>query len=156
MPSPSRSSRRPEPVRPGGAAGLLLLLLATGCLPGYLRLTVNANSETNQGRPLRVLVRKVSEAQYRSESYASVAALVITPDASVVRSFIVDPRSRYKRSFWVKSESSTPLGLYFLYTGPTASWKMWLQPQLPWRITVPLGRSGVDGERVRECRILRW
>jgi hypothetical protein len=136
--------------------GLFLCLLWwPGCLPGYVRIALSPDETSNGGRPLRVLVRSVDEQQFRSESYASVAALVIQPDASVQRSLIIEPTQRGSRVLWVKSKKSSPLGLYFLYGASTASWKIWLQPDLPWRITVPLGRLGVDGNRVRECRIFR-
>ncbi len=133
----------------------LCALFWAGCLPGYIRISLRADDDSNQGRPLRVLVRSVDEQQFRGESYAGVSALVIKPDASVLRSLIIEPSKRGSRAFWIKSKKSSPLALYFFYTAPTASWKVWLQPDLPWRITVPLGRLGVDAERVRECRIFR-
>ena len=136
-------------------AAVALPLLAAACCPGYVRVTLRADANTNQGRPLRVLVRSIDEQQHRSESYAAVSALVTQPDATVLRALTLDPRQGYSRSFWVKSAKEKPLGLYFLYTAPAASWKIWLQPALPWRITVPLGRAGVLGNGVTECRIFR-
>lgn len=153
-----RSQRRPRACLRSPARlilWLLCLLSGSGCLPGYIRIALSPDENSNGGRPLRVLVRSVDEQQFRGESYASVAALVIKPDASVQRSLIVEPTRRGSRVLWVKSKKSSPLGLYFFYTAPTASWKVWLQPDLPWRITVPLGRLGVDAERVQECRIFR-
>lgn len=134
---------------------IALGLWAAGCCPGYVRVTLQAGPETNQGRPLRVLVRSVDELQHRGESYAAVAALVVKPDATVLRELLINPRPGYKKSFWVKSAKDKPLGFYFFYTQPAASWKMWLAPLLPWRITVPLGPANVDVNGVRECRIFR-
>lgn len=140
----------------GKLACLFLCLLAgQGCLPGYVRVALRADESSNQGRPLRVLVRSVDEQQFRAESYASVSALVIKPDATVLRSLIVEPTRRGSRVLWIKSKKTSPLGLYFFYAAPAASWKVWLQPDLPWRISVPLGRLGVDVEQVKECRIFR-
>lgn len=133
----------------------LALLCQGGCLPGYVRIILRTTDQSNQARALRVLVRSVDDQQFRAESYASVAALVIKPDTTVLNSLVLEPSKQGSRAFWVKRSKDKPLGLYFLYTAPTASWKVWLQPQLPWRITVPLGRTGVDGEHVRECRIFR-
>lgn len=133
----------------------LCSLLGSGCLPGYIRIALRADDNSNQGRPLRVLIRSVDEQQFRAESYATVAALVIKPDASVQRSLIIEPTQRGSRALWIKSKKSSPLGLYFFYGASTASWKVWLQPDLPWRITIPLGRLGVDAEQVKECRIFR-
>lgn len=137
-------------------AGVALALVCQGgCLPGYVRVILRTTEQSNQARSLRVLVRSVDEQQFRAESYASVSALVIKPDASVLNSLVLEPKKQGARAFWVKSSKDKPLALYFLYTAPTASWKVWLQPELPWRISVPLGRSGVDGEHVRECRTFR-
>ena len=133
--------------------GLAVLILG-GCYPGYVKLTLLSDPSTNEGRPLRVLVRSVDEQQQRSESHASVSTLVVTPDATVLRSVIIDPQAGRYRSVWIKHDKEKPLGLYFLYTTPAASWKMLVAPLLPWRITIPLGRSGVRASEVRECRRL--
>ena len=133
--------------------GLCLLLLLSSCVLGYVRVTLQADAETNQGRPLRVLVRSVNEQAYREETYASASRLVILPDATVLQSLTLEPRPRETRKFWVKSEKGKAMALYFFYTAPTASWKVWLKPALPWRITVPLGRTGVKENDVRECRV---
>ena len=133
--------------------GLGFLLPLFGCVPGYVRVTLQADAETNQGRPLRVLIRSVDEQSYRSETYASASRLVILPDATVLQSLTLEPRPHETRKFWVKSEKGKAMALYFFYTAPTASWKVWLKPALPWRITVPLGRTGVKENDVRECRV---
>jgi hypothetical protein len=130
-----------------------LLLFIGGCAPGYVRVTLKADAETNQGRPLRVLVRSVDEQSYRTETYSAVSALVIRPDATVLRSLTLEPRSGESRKLWIKSEKDKAMALYFFYTAPTASWKLWLRPALPWRLTVPLGRTGVKENDVRECRV---
>lgn len=133
--------------------GIGLLLVQSGCVPGYVRVTLQADEQTNQGRPLRVLVRSVDEQAYRLETYASASQLVILPDATVLQSLTLEPRPGETRRFWVKSEKGKAMALYFFYTAPTASWKLWLRPALPWRITVPLGRTGVKENDVRECRV---
>ena len=66
-------------------AAVALTLLSAACCPGYVRVTLRADANTNQGRPLRVLVRSIDEQQHRSESYAAVSALVTQPDATVLR-----------------------------------------------------------------------
>lgn len=158
-----KTNRGGAPAAPARAAAILralacaglILLGPGGCLPGYVRVILRTTEQSNQARSLRVLVRSVDDQQFRAESYASVSALVIKPDASVLNSLVLEPKKQGSRAFWVKSSKDKPLALYFLYTAPTASWKVWLQPELPWRITVPLGRTGVDGEHVRECRAFR-
>mgnify|MGYP001004298528 FL=1 len=79
--------------------GLWLLLLQSGCVPGYVRVTLQADAETNQGRPLRVLVRSVNEQVYREETYASASRLVILTDATVLKSLTLEPRHGETRKF---------------------------------------------------------
>ena len=92
---------------------------------------------------------------YRSETYASLAKLVLEPDKSVLRLATLEPTEETKRRLYLKVPSDTPVALYFFYTSQTGSWKMILPPRLPWSVTVPLGRKGVDVETVRECRLGR-
>jgi hypothetical protein len=120
---------------------------------GSVLITLKTEADTNRGRPLQVLVRTVDEQTYRGESYAAAARLIIAPDGSVLRTLVIDPRPRGSRTFCVKVSASQPLALYFLYTAPTAEWKMLLPPRLPWSLTVPLLRGGIAVEHVRERRL---
>lgn len=138
-------------------AWLLLgaVALLGGCFPGYLRVVLAGGADINQGRPLQVLIRTVDQAQYRAESHAEVSALVVRPDASVLKTLSIDPRPKYSRGLWIKISKEKPVAFYFLYTSPSATWKLWLPSALPWRIRIPLGSGGVNSNAVRECRLLR-
>lgn len=121
-----------------------------GC--GSLRISLEADADTNQGRPLQIVVRSVEEQAYRGDSYSEVSRLVTAPDASVLRRLVLDPRPRLRRSFRIKPPPGRPVGLYVLYTSPSGTWKMLLLPPLPYSVKVPLRRAGIAVEQVQESR----
>jgi len=133
-----------------------LLGLTSGCSTWRMFITLRADAETNQGRPIAVLIRSISEQDYRKEPYAVLAQLATQPDKSVLRMLTLQPKDRLKKRLWLSVPAKTPVAIYFLYTSQTGSWKMLLVPPLPWSASVPLGRHGVEVEDVSECRFLRW
>ncbi len=138
------------------ACALALVVSLSGCTTWRMIVTLRADADTNQGRPLQVLVRSVSVSTYRSEPYASLARLVMQPDKSVVRALTIDPQDGYQRRLYLTVPSETPVALYFFYESQSGSWKMLLPPALPWTIVVPLGRNGVRTDAVKECRLGRY
>ena len=112
---------------------------------------IKPDEETNQGRPLQVLIRSVSVDAYRSESYTALARLVIEPDKSVLRLVTIEPRRRASRLFYIGAPSKVPVAIYFFYVSSIGNWKMLLPPPLPFTVTVPLGPSGVKIDAVGEC-----
>lgn len=131
------------------------ILLLCGCSTWRMIVTLRGDSEINQGRPLQVLIRSVSNDTYRSEAYTTVARLVIQPDKSVIRLITIEPRDRYKRRLFLSVPDDMPLALYFFYGSQTGSWRMLLPPPLPFTVSIPLGRYGVRADDVRECRLGR-
>lgn len=129
---------------------VLSLCLLGAC--GSLRICLEADADTNQGRPLQIVIRSVEEQTYRGDSYSEVSRLVTAPDASVLRRLVLDPRPRLRRSFSIKPPPGRPVGLYVLYTSPSGTWKMLLLPPLPYSVRVPLRRAGIAVEQVRERR----
>ena len=144
-------------IWPWFVRALLLIGLGTaaGCATWGMQITLRGDAETNSGRPLTVLVRSLPLTQYRSESYSDVSQLSLQPDQSVVRALTLEPREHFTRRLRVRVPSKTPVAIYFLYTSQTGSWKMILQPPLPWSVRIPLGRRGVLVDDVTECRFLR-
>lgn len=141
-----------------GLRGLLLSLLLAlggGCATWRMQITLQGDGETNGGRPLQVLVRTLPLPEYRSEPYGALAQLSLQPDKSVVRTLTLDPQSRFSKRLYVRVPSDSSVAIYFLYTAQTGSWKMILQPPLPWSLRIPLGRHGVQVDQVLECRFLR-
>jgi hypothetical protein len=131
----------------------LLVCAQTGCTTWRFFITLRSTEDTNQGRPLQVLVRSVQAESFRTETYGELAQLLIKPDPSVLRVVTVEPSQ--KRRLWIGAPSNKPVALYFLFSATTGSWKMLLPPPLPWSVSVPLGRNGVLVPDVKECRIGR-
>ena len=133
--------------------GLCLIFAGPGCTTWRFSVMLRSTEDTNQGRPLQVLVRSVAAERHREETYADLAKLVTTPDKTVLRSLILEPSD--KRRLWLSAPSDTPVALYFLFGSTTGSWKMLLPPPLPWSVQIPLGRTGVLVPAVKECRLGR-
>ena len=131
----------------------LLVCAQTGCTTWRFFITLRSTEDTNQGRPLQVLVRSVQAESFRTETYGELAQLLIKPDPSVLRVVTVEPSQ--KRRLWIGAPSNKPVALYFLFSATTGSWKMLLPPPLPWSVSVPLGRNGVLVPDVKECRLGR-
>lgn len=132
-----------------------VVMVHGGCSQWRMSIILRTSAETNQGRPLQVIVRSVTAETYRSEPYSALAHLLIQPDKSVLRMLTIYPREQSKRRLFITAPTDTPVALYFLYLSQTGSWKILLPPRLPWSISVPLGRNGVTAESVRECRLGR-
>jgi hypothetical protein len=144
------------------AARLSLLALAMacalalgGCSTSRLFLVLAGDANSNQGRPLQVLIRSVPIDTYRAEPYAALARLVLSPDKSVLRMLTLYPQGPFRRCLSLTAPDKVPLALYFLYTSPVGSWKMLLPTPPPVYLRIPLGRDGVDVERVREIGLWR-
>ena len=141
-----------------GDGGLIVLLLPlaralSGCSTWRFLVTLRSTEDTNQGRPLQVLVRSVQAESYRRETYFDLAQLITKPDQSVLRIVVLEPSE--KRRLWIAAPNDKPVALYFLFSATTGSWKMLLPPPLPWSVSVPLGRNGVQVPEVKECRLGR-
>ncbi len=136
---PARRTR----LRRRGAGWVLLLPLCTGCVPGYVRITVDAPAQTNGAVPLRMLVRAVDPKDFASESYSEVASKITAPDASVLRAEVVYPGTL--RTFYLKKPQKGGLGLYFLFTAPGGTWRTLLDSPLPAAV-----RAQLDGNQIHE------
>lgn len=142
--------------RPGSALfGLLLgvVLLGPGCASWRLWITVRTSPDTNQGRPLQLLIRSVSTEHFRDETYADLTQLVLVPDKTVLRLLILEPSDT--RRLFLSVPKDKPLAFYLFFGTTTGSWKMLLPPPHPWSVRIPLGRNGVIVSEVKECRLGR-
>ena len=114
-----------------------LLGLLAGCGTPMLQLTVTSDGDVNQQRTLYMLIRTVDAKQYLTESYATVAAQVVTPDASVLASKVLlsPPPSPLK----IPITDAKPLAIYFLFTTPAGDWKTLQEPPFPKHLMITLG-----------------
>lgn len=102
-------------------------------------LVVRADKNCNEGRPLQVVVRKVSRKSFVEDDYASVARLVVVPDVSVVETLVVFPGQVLLRKLKLGGYKGA-LGIYGLFNrGKGETWKK--LAERPLEIEVVAGES---------------
>lgn len=111
-----------------------------------LRIELDGPAELNEGIPCNFLIRTVSTQTFRGESYAQVARLAAQADASVLHSGVIySPRNRaYQSSVVVSPPKQSSVGVYVLFTTPAGNWRLLLEPPLPARLRIELGRSSIQ------------
>jgi hypothetical protein len=110
------------------AAAMLGVL---GCIPGYTRISVSPAADANRRQPLYMLVRTLDRKVYQAEAYADVAAKLTEQDASVLRKELLVPGK--SKTVYIKQPKG-PLAVYFLFTEPGGTWRLILDPPLPWQL----------------------
>lgn len=88
-------------------------------------LQVRTLDTVNDGRSVRMLVRRVSPKQFANDEYDAVVALAEHPDESVLSDQLLRPRSTIQLR--LPLEAGTNVGVYFMFSQPRAdSWKVLL------------------------------
>jgi hypothetical protein len=106
---------------------------ASGCGGGQhpaaaptVTLTVSSPTTCNHGRPLQAVVRAVTLKQFVEDQYRAVAQLVISPDESLLASFVVFPGVSQTVTFTPPAKGGAA-AVYFLFTDAAGtSWKQQL------------------------------
>lgn len=137
IPMQTRRSRLP-------AAWLLLTpaLLAACGGSAQMKLRVNPAADTNDRLPCYLLVRRVDPKAYVSDSYQSVAAMVMSPDDSVVASALIFPGKPQDIALApAPTGEKGQLAVYVLFTYPNGDWKTLLPSTTPNQIEITLEAS---------------
>lgn len=116
------------------ALTIIAAVAAGGCgggqhaaAPPSVTLTVSSPASCNHGRPLQAIVRAVTLKQFVEDQYRSIAQLVVSPDESVLTSFVVFPGVAQTVKFAAPTKGTA--AVYFLFTDATGtSWKQQLDP----------------------------
>lgn len=116
-------------------ASVAAALLLVGCIPGYTRLSVNPAPDANRRQPLYMLVRTLDPKVYHGETYADVAAKLTEQDASVLRKELLVPGK--SKTLYIKHPKGS-LAVYFMFTEPGGTWRLILDPPLPWQLNSEL------------------
>ncbi len=127
----------PRPPLPLWLCTLLLPLLV-GCIPTYVRIAVEAAPDVNGKQPVYMLVRTLDRKVYLGESYGDVASKLIESDPSVLRKELLFPGT--SRSLYVKKPKGA-LALYFLFTAPGGTWRLFVDAPLPLQVKAELKGS---------------
>ena len=131
------------------AALLFLALLGSGCAT-TLRVEVRTTKETNEGRPLYMLVRRAEGASLVAETYETAAARVFShpADDTVERVQPIMPGETVRLS--VPRPSEGDLAVYFFFTRPGSRWRFPLSQPIPSDMIIELGEHEVERVQVRK------
>ena len=104
-----------------------------------LPVVLQASADSNEGRPVYVVVRSTSEVGFVSDTYAEIAKLVIEPDASVLATFVVFPGMVAYQQLDL-SEMPEVVGVYCLFTdAKQGEWKLMFEGVEAIEVAVGLG-----------------
>lgn len=134
----------PVSHRPLIALALALAAALAGCGGGQhpasaptVALSVVPSATSNRGRPLQAVVRAVTLKQFVEDQDRAIAQLVVSPDATVLASFVVFPGMAQTITFAPPAKGG--FAVYFLFTGAAGtSWKQ-LFDTAPSSIRLELG-----------------
>jgi hypothetical protein len=112
-----------------GLLGALILMSLTGCAskkpvpPPQMTLNVQSDPAANQGQVFYLLTRSVTDRQFLSDTYQSVASLVFAdpPDPAVLGAHAIVPGR--KQEIKIVQPTQNALAFYFLFTEPGDHWK---------------------------------
>ncbi len=135
-----------------GIGFVLLVALSVCCIgcssrrppPPQMLLQVQTDKTTNDGQLFYLIVRAVTDKQFLSESYQSVAAAVFAdpPDKTVIGSHVVLPG--LSQTFQVIQPEETPVAFYFLFTNPGDQWKKILDQPLAKTYNIKIGNDHIN------------
>ena len=90
-------------------------------------LVVRSSPTCNHGRPVQAVIRSVTLKQFVEDQYRNIAQLVVSPDESVLASFVVFPGAPQTVKFAPPAKGGA--AVYFLFTDASGtSWKQQLDP----------------------------
>jgi hypothetical protein len=125
------------------------LSLATGCASST-RIYVKSTQQTNDGKTLYMMVRRLEGPTVGTERYQEAAARLFAdpPDATVVNSQPVIPGNTV--SVVVDEQEAKGIVLYFFFTDPGPNWRVPLMRPLPAEVYVDLGRNQIERVQIRK------
>ncbi len=90
-----------------------------------LLLQVRTLESVNQGRSVRMLVRRIKPKQFANEKYSALVTIAEHPDDSVLADQLLRPRSVV--NLRLPLEPGSDVGVYFMFLQPEGeSWKVLL------------------------------
>jgi len=115
---------------------------AAGGPKSTIAVSVTPSRTSNHGRPLQAIVRTVTLKQFVEDQYRNIAQLVVSPDDTVLSSFVVYPG--IDQTITIAPPAKGAFAVYFLFTGATGtSWKQ-LFDSPPSTIHIDLGDNQID------------
>lgn len=131
---------------------ILSIALAVSCAacssrrppPPQMELHVESDKATNDGQLFYLVVRGVTDKQFISESYQTVASTVFAdpPDKTVIGSHVVLPGLTQK--FQVIQPEETPVAFYFMLTNPGEQWKKIVDQPLAKTYEIKISKTEIN------------
>ncbi|HET9625224.1 MAG TPA: hypothetical protein VFP84_27840 [Kofleriaceae bacterium] len=98
-----------------------------GAAAASVTLVVRSPISCNHGRPVQAVIRAVTLKQFVEDQYRNIAQLVVSPDESVLASFVVFPGVPQTVKFAPPAKGGA--AVYFLFTDAVGTtWKQQLDP----------------------------
>jgi predicted component of type VI protein secretion system len=132
----------------GVILSLCIVVSSLGCSsrrppPPQMKLHVHTDAATNDGQLFYMLVRAVSDKQFLTESYQTVAGIVFAdpPDKTVVGTHVILPGTT--QDLQVLQPEESPVAFYFLFTDPGDQWKRILDQPLAKAYDIKIHKSDI-------------
>ncbi len=127
-------------------SGMGAVALAAGCAPRTVLIELSGPADLNRKLPFHLLVRNADTRRFRSDSYAEAARLVAQADATVLQTEVLYTTGgqSLQRKLMILPPKEGGIGLYFLFTAPSGSWRLLFERPLPAKIKVQLGGSSIQ------------
>lgn len=113
---------------------------AAPVVPAIERLTlhIRTTAALNDGRSIRMLVRRVASRQFLTETYPLLVALAEKPDETILSDQLLRPSTSIQLR--LPLEAGATVGVYFFYAQPQAE---------SWRLLVPakLGEVTIEAQQ---------
>lgn len=141
-------------VRGGVTALAFLLILAgsVGCAgKKYAYVHMTSYPDSNNGRPVYVLVRDVEKKNFLVDYYGDIAGLIYAGkrDESVLGWVMVEPGKKTELKV-VRTEGSE-FAIYGMFTEPGDNWKLWVPAPLKKSYRVFIGKNNLwEAPRMEE------
>lgn len=109
-----------------------------------LPIVVRASADSNDGRPVYVVVRVVDEQGFIEDGYAKVAAMVVEPDESVLATLLVFPGTVVVRELELEAMPEM-IGVYGLFSVvEDGGWKVLIEGEAAVEISVGVSAIGTS------------
>lgn len=130
-----------------GFLGVAILLSLVGCAgkkpvpPPQMTLNIQTDPATNKGQIFYMVLRSVTDRQFLSDSYQSVASLVFAdpPDPTLLGAHAIVPGR--KQVIRTVQPTQNALAFYFMFTEPADQWKKMVSQPLASAYNVGIDRD---------------
>lgn len=108
-----------------------------------MKLFVESEQAINNGQLFYLVVRAVTDKQFLTESYQTVAGLVFAdpPDKTVISSHVILPG--ITQEFQVIQPEESPVGFFFMLTEPGDQWKKLIEQPLAKEYMIRIHKGGI-------------